>query len=328
MTPQQIAGLFIPDIEAWYKSRTKKNGSINVNAMTVGLMMIEHMGAAFPLTETDYRSPGESQVKALGKPRIRRILAAHGETRPFNAESGRTSRGSYPLAVQFAGVLNNSQGAGPYLAAGPDEQAEARHIIQGWIVTLLQKKYFDRAGLTPDIDPGKPVRVTIQAILKAAAQRGGNTSGAVAQHLVGAKLSLRFPRMTISNESYTTADQQTSRPGDFLVGDTAIHVTISPSEQLFSSRCTANIRDGYRPLILVPADRVNGTRDIVGIKQLGERVDVLGIEDFVGQNIGEIGEFTSDGIKLSLKQLLTRYNERVKDVEPDPGLLIVVPSNI
>jgi hypothetical protein len=40
--------------------------------------------------------------------------------------------------------------------------------------------------------------------------------GPVAQYLVGAKLALRFPTEKIGNESYSTADVQLNRPGDFL----------------------------------------------------------------------------------------------------------------
>lgn len=48
--------------------------------------------------------------------------------------------------------------------------------------------------------------------------------GPAAQHLVGAKLALRFPDMKVSNASYSTADDQSGRLGDFQIGDTSFHV--------------------------------------------------------------------------------------------------------
>jgi len=81
----------------------------------------------------------------------------------------------------------------------------------------------------------------------------------VAQHLVGAKLEFRFPELAIGNESYSTADRQLGRPGDFLIGDVAFHVTVAPMPQLFD-KCVVNVKEGYRPLLLVPDRTLSGAR--------------------------------------------------------------------
>lgn len=328
MTPQEIADLFLKDIEAWYDTKTAPRGDINTNVMAVGMVMLDHMAAAFPLTDSVYVSARASQVRELGGPKIREILARYGETRPFRSEGGRTSRGSLVLAREFAALLNASRAAAPYTSASPAEQAFTRQIMQGWIVVLLQDQYFNRQRIEAEIDHRRPIRFAVNALLQAARERGGTTAGAVAQHLVGAKLSLRFPNKEISNESYTTADQQTERPGDFLVGDTAIHVTMSPGENVISNRSRANVRDGFRPLVLVPEDRVAAARQLVDNADLGGQVGVNSIEDFVGQNVEEIGGFSDQGIKTGLRELLERYNERVRTVEPDPSLQIEIPGNL
>lgn len=328
MTSQEIAGLFLDDIAAWYESKTSVRGDINTNVMAVGMVMLDHMAVAFPLTQQEYISAQGSQVKELGGAKIREILARHGETRPFRSEGGRTSRGSLVLAREFAALLNESQGATPYLTASPAEREFARQFIQAWVVNLLQEQYFNRERIEAELDHRKPVKFSVKMLLQAARQRGGTTAGAVAQHLVGAKLSLRFPESTITNEGYTTADQQTDRPGDFLVADTAIHVTMSPGENLVSNRCRANIHDGFRPLVLVPEDRVAAARQLVDNVDLDGRVAVISIEDFVGQNIEEIAGFSDQGIKSGLRDLLERYNERVQAVESDPSLRIAIPENL
>lgn len=328
MTPQEIASLFLEDISAWYDSKKSRRGTINTNVMAVGMVMLDHMATAFPVSEATYISAQEGQVKELSGSKIREILARYGETRPFRSEGGRTSRGSLPLAREFAVVLNDSQGAGPYANASPAEQVFARHVMQNWIVGLLQDQYFNRQRIAAELDHRRPMKFAVMALLQAASERGGTTTGAVAQHLVGAKLSLRFPAQEISNESYTTADQQTDRPGDFLVGDTAIHVTVSPGENLISNRCRANLRAGFRPLVLVPEHRADAGRQLVEIADLIGQVAVVSIEDFVGQNIEEIAGFTDPGIKSGLRDLLERYNERVRAVEPDPSLQIAIPENL
>lgn len=297
MNAQKIADLFLEDIAVWYDSKkTSPRGAINTNVMAVGMVMLDHMGTAFPLTESAYVSAQASQVKELGGAKVREILARFGETRQFRSEGGRTSRGSLVVARQFAALLNESQAAGPYLSASPEVKELTREYIQAWIVALLRDQYFNRARIEAELDHRRPVKFAVRMLLQAAKDRGGTTAGAVAQHLVGAKLSLRFPGQEISNESYTTADQQTERPGDFLVGDTAIHVTISPGENLISNRCRANLRSNFRPLVLVPEDRVAAAGQLVDNAELEGQVAVNSIEDFVGQNIEEIAGFSDQGV--------------------------------
>jgi hypothetical protein len=103
---------------------------------------------------------------------------------------------------------------------------------------------------------------------------------------------------------------------------------MSPGENLFSSRCRANINAGYRPLVLVPEDREAGARQLADMAGLGESVAVNSIEDFVGQNIEEIAGFSEPGIRTGLRDLLERYNTRVEAAESDPSLRIAIPENL
>ncbi|BCN83133.1 hypothetical protein RE0356_17740 [Prescottella equi] len=170
-------------------------------------------------------------------------------------------------------MISESAPAAGYGSLPSDEQTKVRMALQKWFVGKVQSEHFAKARLSAEINPGFPVRAAIAALLDAACAQGGNTAGAVAQHLVGAKLKLRFPEAEISNHSYTTADNQTDRPGDFSVGDTAIHVTMAPSEALFQ-KCQNNLNDGYRPLVLVPENRVSAGRQIAETTGVGERVSV------------------------------------------------------
>ncbi|HEY6309468.1 MAG TPA: DUF4928 family protein [Streptosporangiaceae bacterium] len=327
LSPEEIAELFLGDIQPWYEGKRDANGTMATNVMTVGLVMIDHMAGDFPLKEQQYLT--SSQVRNLGRARIRTILVRHDEHRQFTSEAGRTSRGSVPLARELAGVLNSSLGAQPYINSTADEQEEIRYLLRAWFVARIRADYFDRRRIEADeLDPNKPSRQAIAELLKAARDRGGYAAGAVAQHLVGAKLSLRFPDRDIGNESYSTADQQTDRPGDFLVGDTAIHVTMSPGDNLMSNRCRDNLQDGFRPLVLVPDDRVEAARQLAANAGIGDRVAVSSVEEFVGTNIEEIAAFAAPEIRSGLRALLQRYNQRVQAVEPDPSLQIEIPGNL
>jgi hypothetical protein len=323
----EIAGLFLSGVEPWYEGKRDASGTMATNVMTVGLVMIDHMANAFPLDEEHYLTP--SQVRNLGRSRVRSILVRHDENRQFTSEAGRTSRGSVPLARELAGILNTSPGAELYLNSTASEQEEIRYILRAWFVARIRADYFDRRRIEADeLDPTKPSRRAVAELLKAARDRSGYAAGAVAQHLVGAKLSLRFPDREIGNQSYSTADQQTDRPGDFLVGDTAIHVTMSPGDNLMSDRCKDNLQNGYRPLVLVPEARVEAARQLADNAEIGDRVAVSSIEEFVGTNIEEIAAFAAPEIRSGLRVFLERYNQRVQAVEPDPSLQIEIPGNL
>ncbi|WP_287004228.1 MULTISPECIES: DUF4928 family protein [Gordonia] len=312
-------------VDPWYESRRSKKGRVNTNVMCVGLILADHMANGVPILESTYRA--ESQVKNIGAARIHQILARHGETRQFLREGGRTSRGSLPLANALAPIISDAAGAAGYDKLSDDGQARVRNALQAWFVGKVQADYFARQRLSAAIDPALPVRTNVATLLEAARTQGGNNAGAVAQHLVGAKLAMRFPDETVSNHGYTTADAQTSRPGDFSIGDTAIHVTMSPTEALFA-KCGQNLADGYRPMVLVPENRLDAGRQIAETTGLGTRTSVQAIEDYIGNNVEEIGGLIASGVRAELKKLLETYNERVEAVEPDPALLIAIPGNL
>lgn len=322
---QRVWAAIEDDVDQWYESKRNKKGKVNTNVMCVGLILADHMAEGVPILETTYRA--ESQVKSIGASRIRQILARHGETRRFRSEAGRTSRGSLPLAHALAPIISDAAAAAGYGKLSDDDQAHVRNALQAWFVDKVQTDYFGMQRLTAAIDPALPVRVNIAELLEAARTQGGNNAGAVAQHLVGAKLAMRFPDEAVSNHGYTTADVQTSRPGDFSIGDTAIHVTMSPIEALFT-KCSQNLADGYRPIVLVPENRLVAGRQIAETTGVGSRVSVQAIEDYVGNNVEEIGGLSESGVRAELKKLLETYNTRVDAVESDPSLLIDIPGNL
>lgn len=321
---QVTADILVP-VSDWYESKRTKTGKVNTNVMNVGLILTEHMAEGVPLTPEIYRAT--SQVKGLSGERIAKILAAHGEERPFTREGGRTSRQTLPYADELAAILSTAAAGTGYSDLTDHQQASVRRRLQSWFVERVRLDFFAAKRVEAVLDPTRAVRANIAALLVAAAGKGGNTAGAVAQHLVGAKLVLRFPGTEVDNHAYTTADQQLSRPGDFFIGDTAIHVTTAPGDALFA-KCRQNIADGYRPVVLVPAARLVAGQQLAENSGLSEKTSVQAIEDFIGTNVEEVSEFTAEGVRKNLRGLLEVYNERVAAIEPDPALLIRIPNNL
>ena len=116
------------------------------------------------------------------------------------------------------------------------------------------------------------------------------------------------------------------RPGDFLIGHTAFHVTVAPMQPLFD-KCRHNISQGFKPFLLVPDSKLIGTRQIA--EQTSEQqITVESIESFVSQNINEISNFNKDMLITSFKNLVVIYNQRVDEAETDKSLMIELPSNL
>jgi hypothetical protein len=140
-------------------------------------------------------------------------------------------------------------------------------------------------------------------------------SGYVAQHLVGAKLQARFPDLEISNESASTADKPTNRQGDFTIGDTIFHVTVSPMPAVFE-KCQTNLAEGLKVYLLVPDAKLAWARQMAENFCNGY-IAVESIESFVSQNIEEISRFENKFLKNNFVTLIKTYNQRVNAVEID-----------
>ena len=92
-------------------------------------------------------------------------------------------------------------------------------------------------------------------------------------------------------------------------------------------KCKHNISQGLKPFLLVPDNKLAGTRQIA--EQVSEQqIAVESIESFVSQNINEISSFNKDKLTTSFKDLVTIYNRRVDEVETDKSLMIDLPSNL
>jgi hypothetical protein len=105
------------------------------------------------------------------------------------------------------------------------------------------------------------------------------------------------------------------------LGDVAIHVTASPSEALIE-RCRQNMSEGLRPVVLTLPKGVNVAEALAESKQLGNRIDIFDIEQFVALNVYKLGKFTADGRNTAVDDIVKRYNEIVEEVETDPSLKI------
>jgi hypothetical protein len=203
------------------------------------------------------------------------------------------------------------------------ERADALTALQSFLCDRV-KEYHNRQRLSVVYDPAQSTWQAVRNLLDEAAKCG--KEGPVAQYLVGAKLELRFPDVEIGNESYSTADDQLDRPGDFRVGDTAFHVTVAPMPAVHE-KCKRNIEMGYRVYLLVSDRLLAGARQNATLAAPG-RIAVESIESFVSNNIEELSTFSKDRLGTGFRRLLETYNMRVDEADLDKSMLVEIPRNL
>lgn len=317
MTPEQRA---MVALQEWYQlARKKKSQFPPKGHITGALVVMDRLKSDFDLDIDSHTAPGGSQIKGAGRGGARRILESFGETRAFSHEGGRTNRG---LRGGMKSLLEAIRSAD--IGKLPIKRRnEILTKLQGYLVDRV-RDHHNQQRLKIVFNPANSTWHNIHQLLLAAAQT--DKGAAVAQYIVGAKLQVRFPEIQVGNESYSTADAQLGRSGDFLIGETVFHVSISPTLAHFE-KCRRNIDDGLRVYLIVPAELVAGAKQNADITAAG-KISVESIESFVSQNIDELGRFSRREVRAKLQQLFEIYNSRVDACELDKSVMIDLPRNL
>ena len=290
---------------------------VNRGDIAGGLVILERLKADFNLDIQSHLTPNGYQLQGASALRVGEILKRHGETRPLAKEGGRTNRGLL-ANLRFLLDLLGKENIGALSGKARNELLDAMQdgLARRAVEVLNAKKlpfHLPREMTTHD---------ALRRILDAANARG--KEGEVAQHLVGAKLALRFPNIKIENRSASAADESGGHAGDFFVGDTVFHVTVSPNHGHYD-KCDENLDGNLRVYLLVSNGILFGVRTYVATR-FGGRVAVESYESFISQNIEELSEFSGNKIRNGFLRLLETYNDRVREVEADLSLLVDTPK--
>ena len=241
---------------------------------------------------------------------------------------------SYPLSAEEEIAIGTLGGIDRAAAAA--DEVLARHSFHRGLFTKSERDQIRRGRPSKErpirfhFDPGKSLRANINDLLDQASElqaTGGGTNyvGAMLQHLVGAKLDIVLGPGKIHHHGFSVADQSTAGKADYQVETVAIHVTTHPVEAL-ARKCGDNIKAGLKPLIITLRDAVRPADFILATFEIGDRVDVLDAAQFLTANIYERSFFKAAECKVTLSNLLTRYNAIVDECETDPSLRIKIPQ--
>ncbi len=305
-------------IEARLGEFKSANSFTTKGKLAVALLLTRRaVVSGLPLEEGALLAKGGAQVAGLSGKAVDKILAEHGVNRSLGTEVGRTSRGTPQAARVYCAWLNSE---------GASETVDLRAVERWWaarVKDLLAAKPF-----TLSFDQSRTLRAALGMILEQARQRqrdaqGMMLTGTVLQHLVGAKLSLALPELTIEHHGASVADGVSARHGDFHVGDVAIHCTTAPSEALLA-KCASNIARDIRPLILTLDKGLTTAEALAEQAGLADRVEVMDALQFLAANLYEMSLFKASERRPTVQRLLDRYNEIIDLVETDPSLKVQV----
>ncbi len=269
-----------------------------------------------PLAHEGLLTEGQGQVSKLGKAPVQNILRDHGITRVLAEEGGRTSRGSLGNMQKYVRFLNELHAQG---TVNLDD-------VENWWIERV-KEFFRGKPLSLRHAPGKSLSSIVSDLLAQAAARqkenpGATYAGTVLQHLVGAKLDLVLPdEKRVEHHGACVSDSSTARSGDFIVDNTAIHVTVAPGEALMR-KCAENIESGLHPVVVTTAEGRPAAESQAKIQMIHGQVDIVEAEQFIATNIMEWGNFSAVSQREEIEKLIMRYNEIVSDVETDVSLCI------
>ena len=323
MTSAKAEESALAAIKAWHDGLPDYSGGKARGSIAAALVTLERLKECYDLDIDAHTAKGGAQISGLTPGRIKKILARFGEERKYLVEGGRTNRGA-------RGAMGTLLNALEPLAMKDLRDSERGRILDAMQEFLVERvvDYFNRQRLDPPYDPAESTWHAIHQILQIAKKSG--KSGPVAQHLVGAKLQLRFPDIEVPNNPATAADQQTGRAGDFQIGDTAFHVTVAPTRNNLFERVKENIQQGLRVYVLVPDEKVTTARGFAEEQLLGQasQIAVCAIESFVAHNIDELSTFAKGQLLQGFRALLEAYNRRVDAVESDKSVLIDIPATL
>lgn len=154
--------------------------------------------------------------------------------------------------------------------------------------------------------------------------RAINKEELVANHLVGAQLSVQFPIQDFPIVFHS--DAKPFGPGGYSVHNIVVYVSGGPTLTDYDKYKTI-AASGHRVYLLVPVQLVVGCRQIAE-SVAPKRLTVLSIEDFVSQILDELVVLSEGELISGFRRLLEVYNERVDSVETDKSMLIEIPRNL
>jgi hypothetical protein len=287
------------------------------STMVAGLAALDTLVEKCPVTEEDiFSKRGSGEVRKARGSSMRALLSKYGQPTNYLSD-GATTRSAAPKTRRLLEIIDYGR---PLVSLNAAQRAK---VIQSMIqvVVLEIEGFFRRQRIKVALDRQDSPQTWVKGILTLARAKSG---GKVEQHLVGAKLQKRHPEVEVSAFAASAGDVQTGRPGDFIIGSSAYHVTTAPSLALIQ-KCKENLSAGKHPVLIVPRDKIGVASSHAEAEGIEGRLSIIGIEDFLALNIIELSVGDQARFIETLRDILQEYNRRIEAVETDQSMKIDLP---
>jgi hypothetical protein len=301
----------VEPLSAWLERCMTRSG-VSRNTVAIGIVVLDHLRNRCPVEPSEVLS-ARGEVKGA-RSGLSTILEKYGIPSRYLKEV--TTRAGHQDGQRLFEAFNYGQS----LAAVPETVRDEYLLSAIEILVGQANEWLNRQHLRVNCDRQLAPAEWIGNILAEAKER---SCGKVEQHLVGAKLARAHPDLDVPNNPSHAGDVQTRRPGDFIVGSTAYHVTAAPGSAVVE-KCAANLNAGLHPVLLVPSGQTDKARHIAEDQGIAHRMTIWAIEDFVGMNIIELSKGDQESFISVLKSIVATYNCRLEAVETDRSLKIEV----
>lgn len=322
--------------EKWCAQHSESNSELPLRGRLYGAIIVlsnleQQVWFFTELSQAISTDPGkffsDRSIRNHTTNRLSSVLRSHGREYLIppsdGGESGRTSGATKRAGLDLIKLVRTA------LENAPEGELERQGNL---LVSYLYEKIFsllDRYYLLGGIDIPFNASESISTYISKLLEAHRTNAGALLQHLVGAKLELRFQGqpVTIAHHSSATADVQTGRLGDFEIGSTVFHVTKRANDGHYR-KAKQNADNGRKVYLLTPENVLLGTKNFAeqSCQGFSKKVNIFSVEQFLVQNLDELAVFERDNALRQLKILLEKYNELITRYENDQSLKIVIPD--
>ncbi|MCC5786734.1 MAG: DUF4928 family protein [Phycisphaerales bacterium] len=230
----------------------------------------------------------------------------------FNIDPPNKTHGRRSSEIRSWGprILDALRSTG-FEAAAPPQRESMLDAAQTVVADHLRR--YAESGPIAVRCRNRSVTAVVAEIIKQAEDK--RKSGDVAQYLVGAKLEARFPGIDLKRAANcgdgTWAKDETASLGDFQIGTTVIEIAVGrPDEKHIDQIASIVSTDAFETWLIVRSDRRDAwIRELADAEVDMNRVSLLGINEFIGQNLGEMGRLDRSQAMAEFKKMIDAYND-------------------
>ncbi|MEM1322252.1 MAG: DUF4928 family protein, partial [Bacteroidota bacterium] len=325
--------------EDWCVKHFDHNLDLPIKGRLYGaLIVLYNLGVAEQNSEWDFTNTlkvnstdrgthfGDRSIKNHTSHRLNLALSnlQRSDLKPTSGgEAGRTSTGTKRAGLGIIQIINS-------ITNNADKESittlgkSAVDLLNNLVIEQLDQ-HLSLGGIEIKYQQNETIGAYVSKLINFKSHK----PGAILQHLIGAKLELRYKDnhdIKIIHHKSSTADIQTQRLGDFDLGNSVIHVTKSPTIGHFH-KAYQNATAGRTTYVLIPENKLGTVSLALDIDEnYTNKVNIYSIEQFISQNIDEMSLFQKEISLDNLKQLLQLYNDLINKFENDPSLKIIIPD--